>query len=51
MNECEKAEHLDRVILHSFDLTLSELIQKGRVISPETVKARNYLVLGQIPSK
>ena len=44
MNEKDRMVHLDRVILHSFDFTVSELLQKGRIVSLETVKARNYMV-------
>lgn len=45
MTEKERMAHLDRVILHSFDLTISDLIEKGRVISADTVNARNHILL------
>lgn len=44
MTQKERLEHLDRVILRSFDLTVADLLEKGRVISPETVKARNSVI-------
>ena len=44
MTEAEKIAHLDRVLLHSFDLTISDLIEKGRVISSDTINARNHIL-------
>lgn len=44
MGEDERMRHLNRVILHSFDLTISDLLEKGRVVSCDTVKARNSII-------
>ena len=44
MTEAEKLAHLDRVLLHSFDLTISDLVEKGRVISSDTINARNHIL-------
>ncbi len=44
MTENEKNIHLDRVILHAFDLTISDIIKNGRVLSAETVSARNSII-------
>ncbi|MBQ8408165.1 MAG: bis(5'-nucleosyl)-tetraphosphatase (symmetrical) YqeK [Clostridia bacterium] len=44
MSAEERLAHLNRVILHSFDLTVSDLIEKRRVISAETVAARNSII-------
>ena len=44
MGEDERMAHLNRVILHSFDLTISDLLEKGRVVSCDTVKARNSII-------
>ena len=44
MPEAEKLAHLDRVLLHSFDLTISDLVEKGRVISSDTINARNHIL-------
>lgn len=37
-------EHLDRILLISYDMTLSSLISEGQYIHPVTVSARNYLI-------
>lgn len=37
-------EHLDRILLISYDMTLSVLITEEQYIHPETVAARNYLI-------
>ncbi len=44
MTENEKNIHLDRVILHAFDLTVADIIKNKRVLSPETVSARNSII-------
>ncbi len=37
-------EHLDRILLASFDMTLTSLISDGSYIHEKTVAARNYLL-------
>lgn len=41
----DKYEHLDRTMLLSFDMTIRDLIEDGKVISDKTTKARNSLLL------
>ena len=36
--------HFDRLIVMSFDMTLGELVEKGGLISADTIDARNYLL-------
>ena len=43
----ERMRHLDDVLLLSFDLTLKDLVEEGAPIAPDTVKARNELLLLQ----
>ncbi len=45
MTECEREEHLDRVLLASFDMTVKDLLENKRVISRDTVDARNDLII------
>ncbi len=45
MSGIEREEHLDRVVLASFDMTIADLTENARVISRETVEARNHLLL------
>lgn len=40
----ERLEHLDRVVLKSLDITISDLIDGGKVINRDTVAARNYIL-------
>ncbi len=44
MDEKEKTRHLNRVILHSFDMTIRDLIERGKVLSSDTVRARNGII-------
>ena len=37
--------HLDRTMLMSFDMTIKDLIEGGKVISDDTVRARNSVLL------
>ena len=48
MNEAERATHLDRVLIRSFDITLASLIEKGAPVSSDTFSARNYLIVSQV---
>jgi len=45
MTEQEKITHLDRTLLMSFDMTLRGLIEDGKLISPDTIAARNELAV------
>ncbi len=40
----ERMAHLNRVLLHSFDLTVADLCANGKCISLDTVKARNSIL-------
>lgn len=44
MSEDARREHLLRIMLASFDMTLEELIREGRNISALTVAARNGII-------
>ena len=37
--------HLHRVLIRSFDVTIADLVEEGRPIAPDTVDARNALLL------
>ena len=43
MTEEERAEHLDRTLLRSFDLTIMGLLEKQTIISEQTIAARNEI--------
>lgn len=45
MSYSERIEHLNRVLIHSFDITLRDLVEKKRLVNADTVKARNSLIL------
>lgn len=45
MNAEERMMHLDGVLLESFDVTVRALLDEGQVINPETVAARNFLIV------
>lgn len=44
MSEEERVAHLDRTLLMSFDMTINAILSEGRVISPDTISARNELI-------
>jgi len=44
MNESDRMLHLNKVLLHSFDITIGDLLASGKTISTETVKARNSMI-------
>ncbi len=44
MDMQQRCEHLDRLIVLSFDMTLDELIKNHNIISRDTIEARNYLL-------
>lgn len=41
------SKHLDRVLIHALDQTLFELLSEKQLIDPDTVSARNALLLSQ----
>ena len=43
MEECERMRHLDRVLLHAVELTVSELTSAGKIIESGTLAARESL--------
>ena len=45
MSSEERLQHLRRTLLLSFRMTLKDLVREGALISPETVAARNALLL------
>ena len=44
MSMDERMAHLDRVVLKSLDITISDLIEGGKVINRDTVAARNDIL-------
>ncbi len=48
MTEEERAVHLRRTLIMSFDMTIRALINEGAVISPDTTDARNELALAEL---
>jgi HD superfamily phosphohydrolase YqeK len=47
MNAEERGEHLDSTVLEALDLTISEILERGGVINPDTIGARNSLVMAR----
>ena len=47
IGEDDKNAVLDDTLILSFDMTMSELIASGQPIHPDTVAARNYLILNK----
>ena len=45
MTAAERKTHLDKILILSFDMTLRDLIQRNRIVSEDTISARNYLIL------
>ncbi len=45
MSESERLCHLDKTLVLSFDMTISGLIENGSVISDDTTRARNDLIV------
>lgn len=48
IGEDDKITVLDDTLILSFDMTVTELIESGQPIHPDTVAARNYLILNKI---
>ena len=44
MSESDKITHLNRVILHSFDLTIADLKAKGKNVVSDTLAARDAII-------
>lgn len=44
MNSDEKIAHLNRVILRSFDMTVADILKNRRILSADTVRARNGII-------
>lgn len=44
MSEDERMLHIDKVILHSFDLTIADLERRGKIICTSTIKARQSII-------
>lgn len=38
-------KHLNRVILHSLDMTVSDLEEKGRIVSSDSLRARESIII------
>ena len=45
MNEKEKEAHLRRVLIESYKMTVTALLDEGCPISPDTVDALNELII------
>lgn len=45
MNEAERMVHLNAVLIRSFDMTISGLLEEGAPISDDTLAARNFLIV------
>ena len=44
MAKKEQIDHLNRVVLHSFEVTIADLTKRGKVISSCTIKAKNSII-------
>ena len=47
MSEAERIEHLDAVMLKALNMSIDSLINDGKIISCDTVSARNSLLLNK----
>lgn len=47
MSQAEREAHLTSVLVQSFDMTISGLLEDGAPVSPDTFCARNSLILQQ----
>ena len=45
MTEEERLSHLNHILILSFDMTIRALINEGSIVSPDTIDARNALVM------
>lgn len=46
LGEKERLIHLDKTLIMSYDMTIASLVDAGKIISPDTVEARNSLIIG-----
>lgn len=44
MDEGERMAHLNRTLLKSFDMTIKALVIEGKIISKDTINARNHIL-------
>ncbi len=51
MSEQERLSHLNDTLIMSFDMTIRGLLDEGKIVSRETVAARNALVMERVKSK
>ena len=51
MDKESREEHLDRVIMRSFELTIADLVENSRPISPETKEALEWLKNNRVKEK
>ena len=51
MTEEERRSHLNRILITSFDMTIRALINEGAIVSPDTIDARNALVMEETRAK
>ena len=51
MTEEERISHLNRILILSFDMTIRALVNEGAIVSPDTIEARNALVMEENYSK
>ncbi len=51
MSEQMRLSHLHNIIILSFDMTIRALINEGAIVSPDTICARNALVLTEAQKK
>lgn len=51
MTVSERKEHLRKVLLRSFDMTISGLLEDGLPVAQDTISARNALILEGIGKK
>lgn len=44
MSDAARMEHLNRVLLHAIELTVEELLEKGKIIESNTLRAKESLL-------
>ena len=44
MDSGEKLLHLNKTLLLSFDMTIKDLLEEGRIVAADTVNARNSIL-------
>lgn len=47
MSVAERETHLDQVLIRSFDMTITGLLEDGAPISDDTLAARNFLIVNR----